>query len=129
MNHSTKKGTSTLTEKGLEFLYIQDDHTYLFLDMNSLNMMPVPRDIIDGKALYLKEGVVVRGRVCEEEIISIELPQFLELMVSKVETCEEEQNLSNATLETGAIIKVPPFIESGDIVKVDTRLEEYIQRI
>ena len=66
-------------------------------------------------------------------IFSVELPQFLELMVVKTEESESAAHVANATklaiLETGAKVEVPMFIESGDIIKVDTQTNEYIQRV
>ena len=58
----------------------------------------------------------------------MELPQFLEIMVTKVESSEEGGN-KMAILETGARVEVPPFVESGDVIKVDTKTDEYIQRV
>ena len=68
-----------------------------------------------------------------DTIFSVELPQFLELMVAKTDAALDKNSLSNNTkeaiLETGAAIEVPPFIEAGDVIKVDTRTLEYIQRV
>ena len=67
------------------------------------------------------------------QIFSVELPQFLELMVVKTAEGNSPTHLANATkiatLETGAEIDVPTFIETGDVVKVDTHTNEYIQRV
>ena len=68
-----------------------------------------------------------------DSIFSVELPQFLELMVVKTELLEAAAHVANAdkiaVLETGAKVEVPMFVESGDIVKVDTQTNEYIQRV
>ena len=69
-----------------------------------------------------------------DTIFAVELPQFLELMVAKIEGEDSPRaSAPNATrvalLETGARIEVPPFIDVGDIIKVDTKTDEYIQRV
>ena len=89
--------------------------------------------VVGSKASYLKEGVQVKGEFYGESLFAIELPQFLEIMVAKTDSDDFDVPLTNsskkATLETGAIIEVPPFIESGDIIKVDTTSKEYVQRV
>ncbi|EKE21521.1 MAG: hypothetical protein ACD_7C00206G0001, partial [uncultured bacterium] len=66
-------------------------------------------------------------------MFSVELPQFLELMVIKTKSAEDKLMVSNTTkeaiLETGAKIEVPSFVEVGDIIKIDTNLNEFIQRV
>jgi elongation factor P len=67
-----------------------------------------------------------------ETIFAVELPQFLELMVAKIEGDERKASANGtrvAVIETGARIEVPPFIEVGDIIKIDTKTDEYIQRV
>ena len=90
--------------------------------------------MIENKVDYLKGGIELKASFYGEMIFSIDLPQFLELMVSSVEEIEDvDQTVSNTTrlaiLETGAKIEVPPFVEPGDIVKVDPRQGEFIQRV
>lgn len=122
-----------LEERRLEYLYLEGK-SYLFLDIGNLEQVMVPPDVISDKVNFLKEGVELQATFYGETIFSVELPQFLELMVSKTELpSEKNAALSNATkeaiLETGAAIAVPPFIEAGDVIKVDTRTKEYIQRV
>jgi elongation factor P len=92
----------------------------------------VPASIIGQMANYLKEGVEVKASFYGDSIFAVDLPQFLELMVSKTENSSDKHspNVTRlAILETGAKIEVPPFIEIGDIIKIDTKTEEYIQRM
>lgn len=121
-----------LTERKLEFLYIEGKD-YLFLDIGNLQQVLIPANIVGNKVNYLKEGVELKASFYGDTIFAIELPQFLELMVSKTENPGESYNSPNATrlaiLETGAKVEVPPFIEVGDIIKVDTKADEYIQRV
>lgn len=122
----------SLSERKLEFLYLEGKD-YLFLDVGNLEQTLVSADIIGDKVNYLKEGTEVKAVFYGETIFSIELPQFLELMVVKTDAIEASPHVSNANklaiLETGAKVEVPMFVESGDIVKVDTQTNEYIQRV
>ena len=121
-----------LTEQRLEYLYMEQNK-YVFLDIESLEQVAVPQKVVGKRANYLKEGVQVTGEFYGDTLFAIELPQFLELMVAKTDSDDSHVPLTNssktATLETGAKIEVPPFIEGGDIIKVDTMTEEYIQRV
>lgn len=125
------KGVS-LQERRLEFLYVEGKK-YLFLDIGKLDHVLVPSDIVGIKAEYLKEGVEVKASFYGDTIFSIDLPQFLEIMVVSTEDNKDDVPVSDATkiavLETGAKIGVPPFIEIGDIIKVDTKTNDYIQRV
>lgn len=121
-----------LEERVLEFLYLEGKH-YLFLDVGNLEQVLVSPEVIGENVNFLKEGIEIQANFYGNTIFSVELPQFLELMVSKTGDASDKEALSNslkdAVLETGATIKVPPFIESGDVIKVDTRSREYIQRV
>lgn len=122
----------TLSERRLEYLYLEGkDH--LFLDVDQLEEVLVPAAVVGDKVNYLKESIQLKAMFYGETIFSIELPQFLELMVMKLEELESKVSVSNASklalLETGARVEVPLFIEVGDIIKVDTHVGEYVQRI
>ncbi len=118
-----------LAEKKLEFLYLEGKD-YLFLDIGNLEQVLVSPPIIGNKAEYLREGVDIKASFYGDTIFSVELPQFLELMVAKIENAAAVVNGTKvAVLETGAKIEVPSFIEVGDIVKIDTRTDEYVQRM
>lgn len=119
-----------LEERRLEYLYLEGK-AYLFLDIGSLDSVLVPPEVIGDTVQFLKEGTEIQANFYGETIFSVELPQFLELMVAKTDS--DKNALANSTkeaiLETGAVIRVPPFIEAGDVIKVDTRTQEYIQRV
>ncbi|MCH9613260.1 MAG: Elongation factor P [Chlamydiia bacterium] len=122
----------TMCEKTLEFLYLEGKD-YLFLDVDNLEQVLVPASIIEDRVNFLKESIELIANCYGDTIFSVELPQFLELMVVKTEAIESKVSVSNASkigvLETGAKVEVPLFIESGDIIKVDTHASEYVQRI
>ncbi len=122
----------SLEERKLEYLYLEGKN-YLFLDIGSLDQVLVPADVIGTMANFLKEGVEVAATFYGETVFSVDLPQFLELMVSKsdqvIDSAAAAGTTKPAVLETGATVEVPPFIEAGDVIKVDTRTSEYIQRV
>ena len=119
----------SLLERNLEFLY-PEGKEYLFLDVGNLEQVQVPSSILLDKVHYLKEGIQVKAMFYGETIFAIELPQFLEIMVVKTEGIESaDRSTKKAVLETGAKIEVPLFIESGDVIKVDTQTNDYIQRV
>jgi elongation factor P len=122
----------SLSERKLEFLYLEGK-SFLFLDVGSLDQVLIPASVVGDKCQYLKEGIELQANFYGDTVFSIELPQFLELMISKTDPVGEGAALSNATkvavLETGAKVEVPMFIESGDVIKVDTQSHEFVQRV
>ncbi|MDE3046010.1 MAG: elongation factor P [Verrucomicrobiota bacterium] len=121
----------SLVERALEFLY-PEGKEFLFLDIGNLEQVLVPAHILGDKVHFLKEGTLVKAMFYGETIFGVELPQFLEIMVVKTEGeggPAGSNATKNAVLETGAKISVPLFIESGDVIKVDTQVNEYIQRV
>ncbi len=122
----------SLSERKLEYLY-REGKDYLFIDINELREELVATSVIGDKINYLKEGTELNAMFYGETIFSVELPQYLELIVAKTEAEEAKVAVSHANkiaiLETGAKVEVPLFIEAGDIIKVDTQLNEYVQRI
>ena len=121
-----------LSERRLEYLYMEGKD-YLFLDIDELEEVLVSSDVVSDKIHFLKEGVQLKAMFYGDTIFSVELPQFLELMVVKLEDMESKVSVSEASqiavLETGAKVEVPLFIEMGDVIKVDTHISEYVQRI
>ena len=118
----------SLLEKTLEFLY-PEGKEYLFLDLGNLEQVLVSTAILGNKTHYLKEGTQVKAMFYGDTIFEVDLPQFLEIMVLKTEPAVAGATTKKAVLETGAKIDVPLFIESGDVLKIDTQANEYIQRV
>lgn len=120
-----------VAEHKLEYLYPQEGK-YVFLDINTLDLMEVGKEIIGEAVLFLKEGTEVKSTCFGSSIFSVELPQFLELMVASIGGIKKTSHdgiVRIAQLESGAEVEVPPFVEVGDIIKVDTKNKEYIQRV
>ena len=121
-----------LNERRLEYLYLEGAQ-HLFLDVDNLEQVLVPNEVVGDKVNYLKEAIGVKALFYGDMVFSVDLPQFLELMIVKTEDLDASNVMSAsnrlAILETGARIEVPMFIESGDIIKVDTKTDEYVQRV
>ena len=121
-----------LNERRLEYLYMEGKK-HLFLDIDNLDQVLVDQEVIGEGVNYLKEGIIAGSLFYGDTIFSVALPQFLEIMIIKTEDLDAASAMaaSNrlAVLETGARIEVPMFIESGDVIKVDTKTDEYVQRV
>jgi elongation factor P len=99
-----------------------------------LEMIPLAADVVGSEQLqYLKENMECEGLVHDEKVISVDLPQFVELEVTEtdpgVRGDTAQGGTKPATLETGAVVQVPLFIEIGDVVKVDRTEDKYLTRV
>jgi elongation factor P len=111
-----------------------DGHLYYFMDQNTFEMSPLSEDIIGEDQLsYLKENMECEGLVHEGNVLSVELPFFVELEVVETDPGVRGDTAQGGTkparLETGAVIQVPLFVEIGDLVKVDRREDKYLTRV
>ena len=115
----------------MQFSYEQDGE-YYFMDMDSYEMVPVSKEKIGDGIKYLKDGLEVNALSHQDTIINIELPFTVEAAIVETDPGEKGNTASGgskpATLETGAVIQVPFFINIGDKVKVDTRTNDYLER-
>ena len=127
-----KMDQAILERYPLQFSYAQDGE-YYFMDTRSYEINPVPPEKIGDGVKYLKEGLEVTALTHAGEIINVELPITFEAVIADTEPGERGNTASGgskpATLETGATIQVPFFINIGDKVKVDTRSDEYLERV
>ncbi len=119
-------------ERPMQYIY-KEGELYYFMDPESYEQMSLSANLLKDAKKYLKENELVRFSSIEEEIIEVKLPNFCELRVVETEPPIKDARASGglkpAKLETGASIKVPLFITSGEIVKVDTRTGDYIERV
>ena len=115
----------------VQYLY-QDGESYNFMDGATFEQFELSSDVVGDVASYLKEGNEVSLQSYEGKVINVELPNNIFLDVTYTENVVKGDTtssvLKNATLETGLVIKVPAFIKIGDIVKVDTRTGDYLER-
>ncbi len=121
-----------LEKKDMQFLY-RDGDDYVFMDTESYEQMQVSPVALGDAADYLIESMTAILAVYNGEIVSVEIPASVELTVSDTEPGVQGDRVSGArkpaTLETGKVVQVPLFVNTGDRVKVDTRSGDYITRV
>ncbi|MCE5200096.1 MAG: elongation factor P [Armatimonadota bacterium] len=127
-----KMDQAILERYPLQFSYEQDGD-YYFMDLDSYEMTPVAKEKIGDGIKYLREGLEVQALSHKGELINVELPFTIEATVAETEPGEKGNTASGgskpATIETGAVVQVPFFINVGDKIKVDTRSNEYLERV
>ncbi len=120
-----------MESKELEYLY-QEGENYVLMDNETYDQVTVSGDLFGDNLKFLKSNEQVSATICEGEMIQVELPMVVELEVSDAPPVVKGSTVTNqskeAILETGAKIKVPPFIAIGEIIRVDTRTGEYMDR-
>jgi len=118
-------------EKHMQFLY-RDDR-YHFMDMETYEQVSLSADEVGDAREYLKENTEVDVLYINGAPVTVELPNFVELAVARtdpgVRGDTAQGGTKTATLETGAVVQVPLFLNEGDLVKVDTRTGEYLGRV
>jgi elongation factor P len=120
-------------KKKMQFLYRQGDELVL-MDLDTYEQIPVAADSLGEQGKYLKEESEIVSLVASDEILGYELPNFVELEVVETDPGYRGDTVSSgstkpAKLETGAFINVPFHINEGDVVKVDTRTDSYLERV
>ncbi|MBN2233395.1 MAG: elongation factor P [Deltaproteobacteria bacterium] len=127
-----KVGRPDLEEKEMQFLY-QDGDGFHFMDNATFDQVAIAPEVIGDARRFLQENTIVAVLFYQERPINIELPIFVELLVTEAEPGVKGDTASGAsktvTVETGAKIQVPLFIEEGTRLKIDTRTGEYIERV
>lgn len=112
----------------------RDGDLYYFMDQQDFEMIPISGELLgEAQLKYLKENMPCEGLVHSGTVISVELPQFVELEVTQTDPGLKGDTAQGgskpATLETGATIHVPLFIEIGDVLKIDRREDKYLTRV
>ncbi len=126
-----KMDQAILDRRNMQFLYSSDGEFHL-MDNETYDQIAVDRSAFSDAVKYLKEGEQVSVLSHNERVIGVELPITVELEVTETDPGERGNTASGgskpATLETGAVIQVPFFINVGDRLKVDTRTDAYLER-
>lgn len=115
----------------MQYSYTEGDLKY-FMDVETYEMVPIDSSKLGDNFKFLKEDMEVKVLSFKGKIFGVELPNFVELEVTSTDPGVKGNTATNATknavLETGAEIKVPLFIESGEKIRIDTRTGEYMER-
>ncbi len=121
-----------LEERTTQYLYSQDDE-YHFMDTSSYDQFFLTTDQLGENQNYLMDNMEVKVLFFGERPIDISLPIFVELAVTKsdpwVKGDTSGTDTKPVTVETGYVLQVPPFVEEGDVIQIDTRTGEYMTRV
>jgi elongation factor P len=124
--------SADVTTRNLQYLY-NDGSAFYFMDETTFEQFEVAAELLATDVAYLKEEDRVQAQFFNDRIVSVELPKNVPLKVTYTETVVKGNTSSSvmkdATLETGATIRVPAFIKQGDVIKIDTRTGAYLERV
>ena len=130
-NPTDKYPTAYIERKDMQYLY-SDGDLYYFMDMETYDMLPISKDLLGDSFRFVKENMSCKVMSYKGSVFGVEPPTFVELEVTETDPGFKGDTATNvtkpATLETGAEIKVPLFINPGDKIKIDTRTGEYLER-
>jgi elongation factor P len=120
-----------IDKREMQFLY-RDGADFVFMDTTSYEQMTASPDLLGDTPNFLKEGDAANLQMYNGEIVGVDLPAAVELKVSETEPGIQGDRVSGArkpaTLQTGLVVQVPLFVNTGDVIKVDTRSGEYLTR-
>ena len=130
-NPSAKFPTAFIERKDMEYSY-SDGGLYYFMDQETYELEPINESDLSDNFKFVKDGMVCKVLSYKGKVFGVEPPTFVELEVTKTDPSFKGDTATNttkpATLETGAEVKVPLFIEEGEKIQIDTRTGEYLGR-
>ena len=130
-NPSDKMPKAHIERKEMQYSYV-DDGLYYFMDLETYELMPVDGATVGDSLKFVKENDICKILSFKGKVFGIEPPIFVELEVIDTEPGFKGDTATGAnkpaTVETGATVKVPLFVNKGDRIKIDTRTEEYMER-
>ena len=130
-NPNDKYPTAFIDRKDMEYSY-SDGDLYYFMDTETWEQIPINASILGDSFKFVKENMVCKVLSYKGNVFGVEPPNFVELQVTQTDPGFAGNTATNATkpatLETGAEIKVPLFIEEGEMIQIDTRTGEYLGR-
>ncbi|MEO5989275.1 MAG: elongation factor P [Candidatus Eisenbacteria bacterium] len=123
---------ASLDQHSLQFSYKAGDNFH-FMNTDSYEMVELTREVLGDNAGYLIDGMMINADYFDGRVVGIDPPMFVELLVSEttpnIKGAAVQNTSKPAILETGLEVKVPPYIEVGDKVKIDTRTGEFVARL
>lgn len=130
-NPTDRFPTAFIERKEMQYLY-KDEDLYYFMDNETFEQIPLNADKLDDNFRFVKENESVKVLSFKGNVFGVEPPNFVELRVTDTEPGFKGDTATNvmkpATLETGAVIKVPLFIDTDEMIRIDTRTGEYLER-
>jgi elongation factor P len=116
----------------MQYLYTDDHHAY-FMDLDTYEQHPIDESLLTEQKAFLKENTVCDVLVHGGGVLGIELPNFIEARIVETDPGVRGDTASGgtkpATLETGAVVQVPLFVNKGEVIRVDTRTSAYLERV
>ena len=126
-----KFDSAYIERRDMQYSY-SDGDLYYFMDMESFDMVPLNAEVLPDSFKFVKEEMMCKLCSFKGKVFSVEPPTFVDLEITDTDPGFAGNTATNtlkpATVETGAEIKVPLFIEVGEIIKIDTRTGEYLSR-
>jgi len=123
---------ASLEEREMQYLYKEGDH-YYFMDNKTFEQMIISEEALGDTKNFLIENLNVKVLLFKDKAIGVDLPNFVNLRVVKTEQWVKgdtsKADYKPATLETGYILRIPPFVEEGELITIDTRNGEYSTRV
>ena len=130
-NPIEKFESAQLNRNDMQYIYADGD-LYYFMDQETFDQKPIHKDSVGDAIKFLKEEMICKVLSYKGEVFSVELPITVDLEITECEPGVRGDTTNNAskyaTLETGAVVKVPLFVNQNEIVRVDTRTGEYLER-
>lgn len=131
-NPTDRANKAIIETKKMEYLY-SDGELYYFMDGETYEQLPLNKSQVEDALLYLKENDVATIKFFKGSAFSVEPNNFVELKIISCEPGVKGDTATNvtkaATVETGAVVQVPLFINEGEIIRIDTRNGEYMERV
>lgn len=130
-NPNDKYPVAYIERKDMQYLY-NDGDLYYFMDSETFEQIPINKDVLGDSFKFVKENMDCKVLSYKDNVFGVEPPNFVELQITKTDPGFKGDTATNATkpatLETGAEIKVPLFINEGEVIRIDTRTGEYMER-
>jgi len=131
-NPTDKMEKAHIERKEMQYLY-KDGDLFYFMDIETYEQIPISREKLGDSLRFIKESMNVRILSYKDDVFGIEPETFVELRIIETEPGYKGDTATNAskpaTVETGAVIRVPLFVNQDDVVRIDTRTGEYIERV
>ncbi|GAA0075947.1 elongation factor P [Clostridium sp. CTA-5] len=131
-NPTEKLQEAVIERKEMQYLY-SDGELYYFMDQETFEQIPLNEEKVADAIKFLKENMFAVIKFFKGSAFSVEAPNFVELQITYTEPGVKGNTATNAlkpaTVETGAIVNVPMFVNDGDVIRIDTRTGEYMERV
>lgn len=130
-NPGEKFPKAHIDRRGMEYLY-ESDGNYIFMDTENYEQSELTKEILGDAINFLKENMKANIMFYQGKVLGIDLPNVVELAVQETDPGIRGDTATGGTkpakLETGYVVKVPLFIEAGDVLRIDTRTGDYVER-